>query len=209
MSEPRKTRDPRQKRSIDKKEKIVDAAYTVFCEKGYYKTTTIDVARQAGVSVGTLYSYFKDKNDLFTVILDRYEREFDALRERALEPGDGRPRTYPEMIRAVIVALLEEHEASRELNREIKILAYSDPAIAARGERQAAKILEAVRSNLEEHREDLRPTDLDAAAFVVWKSISGVVDSFTFEPQTIGRQRIIDATVDALCRYLLKASDRY
>ena len=92
------------------------------------------------MSIGCLYSYFADKNDLFTVILDRYDSEFDALRVRSLEPVDGVPRTHAGVVRSIMTALLEEHEASRELNREVKMLSFSDPAIAARLERQAVKI---------------------------------------------------------------------
>jgi AcrR family transcriptional regulator len=204
MAETKKTRLPQQQRSIDKKKKILDAAYEVFCTKGFYKTTTIEIARRAGVSIGSLYSYFADKNDLFTAILDRYDSEFDALRVRALEPVDGTPRSHAKLIRSIMTALLEEHEASRELNREIKMLSFSDPAIAARMERQAVKIRQAVRTYLTANREALRPFDLDAATVVVWKTISSLVDGIVFEPQTIDRQRIIDATVDALCAYLVK-----
>ncbi len=132
MAEMKKTRLPQQRRSIDKKKKIIDAAYEVFCAKGFYKTTTIEIARRAGVSIGCLYSYFADKNDLFTVILDRYDAEFDALRVQSLEPVNGTPRSHADVVRAVMMALLEEHEASRELNREIMMLSFSDPAIAAR-----------------------------------------------------------------------------
>ncbi len=204
MEKAKKTRSPQQRRSIDKKEKILDAAYQVFCAKGFYKTTTIEIARRAGVSIGSLYSYFTDKNDLFTAILDRYDAEFDALRMRALDPGDGRPRTPAEVIRSVMAALLQEHEASKELNREIKMLSFSDPAIAAREKAQVRKIQDAVRSYLVSHREELRPVDLDAATVVVWKTISGLVDAIVFEQQGIDRTRIIHATVDALCAYLVK-----
>jgi len=204
VAEEKKTRAPQQRRSIDKKKKILDAAYQVFCARGFYKTTTIEIARRAGVSVGTLYSYFSDKNDLFNVILDRYDSEFDALREQALDPGHGRPRSHREVIRAVMTTLLEQHEASRELNREIKILSFSDPAIAARIDSQAGKIRGAIRSYFNANREDLRPVDLDAATVFVWRTISSIVDLVVFEPQAIERQRIIDATVDALSAYLLK-----
>lgn len=204
MEHAKKIRLPQQRRSIDKKEKILDAAYEVFCAKGFYKTTTIDVARRAGVSIGSLYSYFADKNDLFTAILDRYDAEFDAARTRALDPGDERPRAPAEIIRAVMLALLEEHEATRELNREIKMLSFSDPAIAARQEEQARKIKNAVRGYLVAHRGELRPVDLDAATVVIWKTTSSLVDAIVFEPQEIDRSRIIDAAVDALCAYLVK-----
>jgi len=205
MAEEKKIRAPQQRRSIDKKKKILDAAYGVFCAKGFYKTTTIEVARRAGVSVGTLYSYFSDKNDLFNVILDRYDSEFDVLRARVLDPGDGKPRTHREVVRAVMTTLLEQHEASRELNREIKILSFSDPAIAARIDGQAVKIQDAIRSYFNAYREDLRPADLEAATVFVWKTISSIVDAIVFEPPAIDRQRIIDATVDALSAYLLRS----
>lgn len=198
------TRAPRQRRSIEKRDRILEAAYATFCEQGYYKSTTIEIARRAGVSVGCLYSYFADKYDLFVAILDRYEGGFETARTRALEAVDGRTRTHAEVIRAVMTSLLQEHEATRELNREIGILAFSDPAIAARKGQQAGKILDAIQQYLAAHREDLRPADPEAAAIVVWKTISALVDSMVFDPPMIGRERLIDATVEALCAYLLK-----
>lgn len=204
MAKKKGTRAPQQQRSIDKKKKILDAAYETFCAQGYYKTTTIEIARRAGVSIGCLYSYFADKNDLFNAILDRYDAEFDAARTRALESTDGKPGSHADVIRGVMTALLKEHEASRELNREIKMLAFSDPSIAARADLHDAKIRDTIRGYLEAHRQDLRPVDVDAATLVVWKVVNGLVDSIVFEPQVIDRERIIEATVDALSAYLLK-----
>ena len=137
------------------------------------------------MSIGSLYSYFADKSDLFNVTLDRYDSEFDALRARVRDPADGTLRTHAEVMRAVVTALLEEHEASRELNREIKMLSFSDPAVATRMERQDAKIRDAVRHYLVSHQGDLKPVDLDAAAMVVWKTISNLVDAMVFEHQVI------------------------
>ena len=47
-----KIREPRQKRSIEKKRKIVMAGFQLFCEKGYYNTNTAEIAKYAGVSTG-------------------------------------------------------------------------------------------------------------------------------------------------------------
>ena len=47
-----KTRVPTQKRSIEKRQKIVKAGFDLFCEKGYYKTNTAEIAKYAGVSTG-------------------------------------------------------------------------------------------------------------------------------------------------------------
>lgn len=59
-----KTRIPRQKRAIEKKEKIIHACMELVCEKGFRSTTTVDIAKRAGVSTGIVYSYFQDKKDI-------------------------------------------------------------------------------------------------------------------------------------------------
>ena len=54
-------REPIQKRSIEKKEKIIKSGFELICEKGYYNTNTAEIAKAAGVSTGIVYQYFKDK----------------------------------------------------------------------------------------------------------------------------------------------------
>ena len=57
-------RQPIQQRSIDKKERIIKAAYELFSSEGYHGTITSDIAKKAGVSTGIVYGYFKDKRDI-------------------------------------------------------------------------------------------------------------------------------------------------
>ena len=61
-------REPKQKRSIAKKAKIVEAGLELFREKGYYNTNTKEIAEKAGVSTGAVYSYFKDKKDIYLAV---------------------------------------------------------------------------------------------------------------------------------------------
>lgn len=70
MSEPRRD----EVRSLvvrARREQIVGAATRVFAEKGFRRATTREVAREAGVSEGTIYNYFEDKDALLMAILDR------------------------------------------------------------------------------------------------------------------------------------------
>jgi TetR/AcrR family fatty acid metabolism transcriptional regulator len=69
MTDPRPTR--RDKRSL-----ITDAAVEVFAEKGFHQARVSDIARQAGVADGTLYLYFKNKEDL---LLSIFEEKMDLL----------------------------------------------------------------------------------------------------------------------------------
>ena len=68
-------REPKQQRSIDKKERIIKSAYELFSKNGYYKTSTPDIAKKAGVSTGIVYGYFSDKRDILFYVLKIYITE--------------------------------------------------------------------------------------------------------------------------------------
>lgn len=74
-------RIPQQKRSAQKKQAIIQAGYTLFCQQGYYQTNTAQIAKAAGVSVGIVYSYFHDKKDILRedVLLYLSELELSLL----------------------------------------------------------------------------------------------------------------------------------
>lgn len=73
----RKIRKPTQKRSLEKFNKIVDAAFKLFNEKGYFNTTTVDIAKEAGVATGSVYSYFEDKKDIYIQVLEKIQLQFN------------------------------------------------------------------------------------------------------------------------------------
>lgn len=57
--------------SSDKHTAILDAAYSLFGSKGFYETKMSEVAEQAGIAKGTVYLYFKSKEELFTAVTRR------------------------------------------------------------------------------------------------------------------------------------------
>ena len=59
------TRIPTQKRSIEKRNRIIEKGFELMCEKGYYNISTPDIAEAAEVSTGIIYQYFNDKKDIF------------------------------------------------------------------------------------------------------------------------------------------------
>jgi AcrR family transcriptional regulator len=79
---------PRTQPSTERTRQILDAAMAVFARLGFRQARMDDIARDAGVSKGTLYLYFKSKDDLIAAILRRIAaRELDAI--RALESATG------------------------------------------------------------------------------------------------------------------------
>lgn len=68
-----------------KREAIIEAARALFAQKGYEETTIADIARAAGVAVGTVYLYFHNKHEIYTVVaLDIETLITDAFQDPAL-----------------------------------------------------------------------------------------------------------------------------
>ncbi len=59
----------------DKREAILDAAICVFAQRGFFQAQVADVARSAGVAAGTVYLYFKGKDDVLVSVFERTMRE--------------------------------------------------------------------------------------------------------------------------------------
>ena len=78
-----------------KRDAILRAAIDVFAERGYFNAQVADVARAAGVAAGTVYLYFKSKDDLHVSIFERSMREGLAHSRAAVENlGDPRERLH-------------------------------------------------------------------------------------------------------------------
>src|SRR5918993_1546293 len=102
---------PADATKADKREAILRAAIDVFAERGFFSAQVADVAKAAGVAAGTVYLYFRSKDDLLVSIFERTMREAIA---------DGRacvaPLTDPvEQLREVARVHLERLGSDRSL----------------------------------------------------------------------------------------------
>jgi TetR/AcrR family transcriptional regulator, fatty acid metabolism regulator protein len=75
-------------RDPDKPQAIVDAAIRVFARNGYYNSRVSDIAREAGIASGTIYLYFKTKDDILVTLFREKMAEWvsQVRREIASEP---------------------------------------------------------------------------------------------------------------------------
>src|SRR2546427_9707203 len=66
-------------RDPDKPQAIIDAAIRVFARNGYYNSRVSDIAREAGIASGTIYLYFKTKDDILVRLFREKMAEWVAL----------------------------------------------------------------------------------------------------------------------------------
>jgi AcrR family transcriptional regulator len=67
----------------ERRKQILDCAKPVFAEKGYYDTQVEDIIKAAKIGKGTVYEYFRNKEDLFLCLLERFVEEW----EKEVSPG--------------------------------------------------------------------------------------------------------------------------
>src|SRR3954469_16369107 len=83
--------EPRLRPQDISRSQLLDAAEEVFGRKGFHETTLKEIAELAEFSVGSVYSFFENKDDLFQQIFVRRGEEFMPLLRALLESDDGTP----------------------------------------------------------------------------------------------------------------------
>ena len=122
-------REPIQKRSIEKKQKIIKSGFDLICQKGYYNTNTAEIAKAAGVSTGIVYQYFKDKHDILTEGIKLYAGDviYPVANKFPTEVSSDNIKT---VLRDVINQFIENHKLSKVAHEEIMSMTHSDKEIA-------------------------------------------------------------------------------
>lgn len=123
-------REPVQKRSIEKKEKIIKAGFDLICEKGYYNTNTAEIAKKAGVSTGIVYQYFKDKHDILVEGIKRYASDIFYPMLNVTSNIKIDKNNLDTILRNMINAFVENHKLSQIAHEEIMAMTHSDKEIA-------------------------------------------------------------------------------
>ena len=124
-----KIREPIQKRSIEKKEKILKAGFELICSEGYYNTNTAQIANKANVSTGIVYQYFKDKHDILISSLEKYADSifFPMLN---LPEFKFKKSDLAKLVNQMSESYISDHKLSHTAHEEIMAMTHSDKDVA-------------------------------------------------------------------------------
>ena len=123
------TRMPVQKRSVEKRERIIRNGFELMCNNGYFNTTTSDIAKYVGVSTGIIYHYFNDKKEIFIEGFSKYSDDImfpilDILKNNTIKL-DNMEKLLNEMLNVFI----EKHTLLKRAHEEMLALAHLDEDI--------------------------------------------------------------------------------
>ncbi len=123
-------REPRQERSIEKKNRIIDAGYQLFSEVGYYGTNTAEIAKRANVSTGIVYGYFQDKRDILISVLELY---IGKVFEPILKLFDklSAPLNYAHILPNIIDLIIKTHKKHAKIHEVLHSLSSTDEVVSS------------------------------------------------------------------------------
>lgn len=193
-------RKPTQSRSRVTVEALLEATAQVLVREGYGRSSTNRIARRAGVSIGTLYQYFPNKDALIMALVERLADRQLALLQAQLEASRDAP--LEEAIGQLLEALSQTKRVQPKLQQalfeQVPRTGAMDLVQVWMG-RATAVIAEALRA-----REDvLRPADPELAAYIIVRAFHGVVHSTTlYAPERLREGALWDELRTLVLGYL-------
>jgi AcrR family transcriptional regulator len=89
---------------------IVQAAYPLFVAKGYHATSIRDISRNCGLTIGGVYTHFKDKAEIFSAVMAVYHPFWQLLPAMDAAQGDTLEDLVQDMARRMVAALGQQRE---------------------------------------------------------------------------------------------------
>ncbi len=199
-----KIRVPRQERGIKTRNRILKAAKKMFSEQGFHGTNSKQIAAEAGVSIGSFYSYFPNKKKLFVEVLGAYETQrVMQIIDSQLSPLDGVDLTQRRgIVRNLIQSILDAHAISPRFHREVMAMRYADPEIGAHYDAAECKAVEQLADHMRHLEHTPRVKDINAAALVIYSSVEEVVKRIKLFRCDQSEAQVVDALTDMIYRFL-------
>lgn len=192
---------PRQDRSRATVDAVLAATARILVKRGYLGLTTNAVAELAGISIGSLYQYFPNKEALVSALIERHTEQVQGAILSELKRAQQLPMA--QVIRAVVGLALEAHAIDPELHRVLTEQMPNAGRLAKLRELDAIT-QRIVAGILAARRDEIAIRDPDLAAFILVSTIEGIAHSaILFGPERLRDPRLLDETCALVERYLL------
>ena len=124
------TRMPIQKRSIEKRDRIIKLGFELMCNNGYFNTNTNDIAKYADVSTGIVYQYFNDKKEIFIEGFKEYSNSImfpilDIIKNNKISFDN-----VEKLLDTMLDLFIKKHTLSKKAHEEMIALTHMDSDIA-------------------------------------------------------------------------------
>ena len=191
---------PRQDRAKATVETILEATARVLVREGFDGLTTNAVAEAAGVSIGSLYQYFPNKQALVAALIEQHLDEKSAHTFAELQRVATLP--IPQAVRAMIELTIASYREDPGLKR---VLIEQVPRVGRMAKIAALHegLLAAVTALFVARQHEIDVKDPSTAAFILLSAIEAICQrAALFEPARLRDPALIDEATSMVTRYL-------
>jgi AcrR family transcriptional regulator len=181
-------------------QRILDAGTRVLSERGYDGASTNRIAKAAGISQGSLYQYFPNKDAIVVAVLDRFA---DHLAERLGSQIDATMSlSWQDAGRALLdaqIRLFEEHaDLLRIIVEQVPRLGPFDKLAALQ-----RRLMDLVRVYLLVNRQAFRDDlDIEATLWIITETVGTLSIKYVLDRPPIPRDRMVDELADLVIGHL-------
>lgn len=197
---PRK--EPGQDRSRATVDAILEAAARVLIEKGYAGATTNHIAETAGVSIGSLYQYFPNKEAILFRLMDLHMIESHVRIDDLVKEMEAKQRLQQEHICALVEAMVDLHRNDPGLHR---VLFEEMPHTKSFWDkyREVESSMAGRLEKLMAKTPEVRKKDLGASSRLIVRTIESLTHYHVISGfDDLDDERFIEETSDLLRRYI-------
>lgn len=178
-----------EKRTVDKRSVILDAALKTFVKRGYPETRVSEIAAEAKVAEGTLYNYFKSKEDLLLALFDeKWGGIIDGIRKKISRLDD--PNKKLKVMFSVVVRLFRKDRHLAEIFlvdvKQSSIFMKNYPV------NRVVEFIDLIEEILEEgKRKGIYRKDLDThvAKMIIFGAAQGILLSWVLSESAAERKK--------------------
>jgi AcrR family transcriptional regulator len=166
---------PRQKRSRESLERLLDAAQEQIRVGGLESLKITDLVVRAGFSTGAFYARFPNKTALLHAVHKRFHACLEPKIHAELEEQIGEPGDFDEVVRRAFDTLIKHVTGERELSRAFMMMSVFDPVMRAKGQQINLERRDALTRVLITRREEIGHPDPFLAINIAYGMYAGVL----------------------------------
>lgn len=189
---------PTQERALKKRQAILDAAQLEFTEKDFEQTTAKSITERAGVSIGTFYQYFENKEEILLLLT---QARFDYLHESIQEPDlrilNGSKQDIRDLFRKILTLIYDYHKNDPGFHQVLVHRRCIDPDLNRVIEQGESVLIERTKMFVRM----LNCDNPDTVAFCLFSMAEGLVHRHVFTNNRLSRKKVIDLGVEMLSAY--------
>jgi len=199
-------KEPRQARSKQMVDAILQAAAETFARHGYARATTNKIAERAGVSIGSLYQYFPNKDALLAGLLAAHHADVDQVVERSLRTLSDPAVPVEHGMRQFLRDLVGLHQVNPALTRALSSAVLREsPAAAAHQHHKQDEDLQVLKrvAAILAARPDVRDGDHTAMALIVGQITTHLTRWLVHDsPQGLDQDLLLAEMTELVVRYI-------